>query len=143
MKNILVTGSAGYIGSHACKALAEAGSYTPIAYDNLVYGHPWAVRWGPLERGDMADKSRLDEVMILYKPEAVMHFAAYAYVRESVKKPVEYYRNNVAGSITLLEAVRDHGIDKFIFSSSSTVFGIPEYLPILDSHPKLYIAAYS
>ena len=86
MKNILVTGGAGYIGSHACKALSQAG-YTPVTYDNLEYGHKWAVKWGPLEIGDIKDRSRLDQVIEKYRPEAVMHFAAYAYVSESVEIP--------------------------------------------------------
>ena len=92
-KTILVTGGAGYIGSHACKALKQAG-YTPVSYDNLVYGHKWAVQWGPLETGDIADRTRLDEVMLKYQPNAVMHFAAYAYVGESVESTGKYYRNN-------------------------------------------------
>src|SRR5438874_8272338 len=74
-RHVLVTGGAGYVGSHACKALASAG-YTPVAYDNLVHGHEWAVRWGPLEKGDILDRVRLDEVLGKYRPEAVMHFAA-------------------------------------------------------------------
>lgn len=141
MANILVTGGAGYIGSHACKALAKAG-YTPIAYDNLVYGHSWAVLWGPLEKGDIADKSRLDKIISRYKPEAVMHFAAYAYARESVQNPVKYYRNNVAGSSILLETVLDHDIDKFIFSSSCAIYGMPEVLPIPEKHTQCPINPY-
>lgn len=141
MANILVTGGAGYIGSHACKALAKAG-YTPIAYDNLVYGHSWAVRWGPLEKGDIADKSRLDKIISRYKPEAVMHFAAYAYARESVQNPGKYYRNNVAGSSILLETVLDHDIDKFIFSSSCAIYGMPEVLPIPETHTQRPINPY-
>lgn len=129
--NILVTGGAGYIGSHACKALAEAG-YTPITYDNLVYGHRWAVKWGPLEQGEIADRERLDEVIVNYQPAAVMHFAAYAYVGESVQDPGRYYRNNVAGTLTLLEATRDHGIDKFIFSSTCATYGVPDIVPIVE-----------
>src|SRR5437867_7414535 len=88
-RHVLVTGGAGYVGSHACKALASAG-YTPIAYDNLVHGHEWAVRWGPLVKGDILDKVRLDEVLGKYRPEAVMHFAAFAYVGESVGNPGKY-----------------------------------------------------
>lgn len=110
---ILVTGGAGYIGSHACKALEKAG-YLPVAYDNLVYGHRSAVKWGPLEEGDIADRNRLESVLERYKPIAVMHFAAYAYVGESVENPSKYYRNNVAGTLTLLEAMRSQGIDKII-----------------------------
>lgn len=138
---ILVTGGAGYIGSHACKALARAG-YTPVAYDNLVYGHEWAVKWGPLERGDILDRSRLDEVINHYRPNAVMHFAAFAYVGESVNDPGKYYRNNVVGTLTLLEAMRDHGIGRIVFSSSCAVYGIPERLPIREDAPQQPINPY-
>ena len=140
-RNILVSGGAGYIGSHACKALALSG-YTPISFDNLVYGHPWAVRWGPLEVGDIADRSRLDEVIEKYQPSAVMHFAAYAYVGESVRDPGKYYRNNVAGSLTLLETVRDHNIDNLIFSSTCATYGIPDHVPISETHPQRPINPY-
>lgn len=139
--NILVTGGAGYIGSHACKALAQEG-YTPVSYDNLVYGHRWAVRWGPLEEGDIADRARLDAVIQRYRPAAVMHFAAYAYVGESVQNPGKYYRNNVAGTLTLLEALRDHGIDKLIFSSTCATYGVPEQTPIDEQHPQRPINPY-
>jgi UDP-glucose-4-epimerase GalE len=131
-KKVLVTGGAGYVGSHACKALYRAG-YLPVAYDNLSYGHDWAVRWGPLETGDILDRQRLDDVIARHQPDAVMHFAAYAYVGESVDDPGKYYRNNVAGSLTLLEAVRDHGIGSIIFSSTCAVYGVPEQLPILET----------
>src|SRR5262249_58879951 len=106
---VLVTGGAGYIGSHACKALAKAG-YLPVTYDNLVTGHAWAVKWGPLERGDVLDRARLDEVLAKYKPHAVMHFAALAAVGESMADPAKYYRNNVTGSLSLLEAMHDHAV---------------------------------
>src|SRR2546428_4977456 len=96
--NVLVTGGAGYIGSHACKALAAAG-YVPITYDNLSRGNCWAVKWGPLERGDIADSYRVRAVLEKYRPAAVMHFAAYAYVGESVNAPLLYYHNNLAGSV--------------------------------------------
>ena len=139
--NILVTGGAGYIGSHACKALAQAG-YTPVSFDNLVYGHRQAVQWGPLEEGDIADRNALDAVITKYRPTAVMHFAAYAYVGESVQDPGKYYRNNVAGSLTLLEALRDHGIDKFIFSSTCATYGVPERSPIDEAHPQRPINPY-
>ncbi len=133
--SILVTGGAGYIGSHACKALAEAG-YTPVSYDNLVYGHREAVRWGPLEIGDIEDRPRLDAVIAAHRPSAVMHFAAYAYVGESVQNPGKYYRNNVAGSLTLLEAMRDHGIGRCIFSSTCATYGEPTAMPIAEDHPQ-------
>jgi UDP-arabinose 4-epimerase len=131
-RNVLVTGGAGYIGSHTCKALAQAG-YTPIVYDNLVYGHEWAVKWGPLERGDILDRVRLDDVFARYQPAAVIHFAAFAYVGESVTDPGKYYRNNVAGSLTLIEAARHHGVRHFVFSSSCATYGVPDRLPITEA----------
>ncbi len=133
-KSILVTGGAGYIGSHCCKALALAG-YEPITYDSLERGHAWAVKWGPLEQGDILDRNRMDEVLQKHKPEAVMHFAAYAYVEESVKYPDKYYKNNVEGSLNLLEATRANGISKFIFSSSCAVYGLPRDSSITEGHP--------
>ena len=138
---ILVTGGAGYIGAHACKALARAG-YTPITYDNMVYGHAAAVKWGPLEEGDITDYARLEAVMRKYNPKAVMHFAAYAYVGESVEKPSKYYRNNVAGTLTLLESMRSCGIDKIIFSSTCATYGMPEQIPIPEDHPQNPINPY-
>ena len=139
--NILVTGGAGYIGSHACQALHQAG-YQPIAADNLVYGHPWAVQWGPLEAGDIADRPWLDALIDRYRPRAILHFAAYAYVGESVLDPGKYYRNNVAGALTLLEAARDHGIPHFIFSSTCATYGIPERTPITEDCPQAPINPY-
>jgi UDP-arabinose 4-epimerase len=137
----LVTGGAGYIGSHTCKALAQAG-YDPVTYDNLVYGHDWAVQWGPLERGDIADRERLDQVIRHYQPAAVLHFAAYAYVGESVTDPGKYYRNNVAGTLTLLEAMRDHGIPHLVFSSTCATYGQPTVIPIPEDHPQSPINSY-
>ena len=140
-KPILVTGGAGYIGAHACKALAVAG-YLPIVYDNLVYGHRQAVKWGPLEEGDIADRKRLETVIREYNPAAVMHFAAYAYVGESVENPAKYYRNNVAGSLVLLDSMRNCGVDKFIFSSTCATYGMPEEIPISEDHPQNPINPY-
>jgi UDP-arabinose 4-epimerase len=141
MSTVLVTGGAGYIGSHACKALAAAG-HTPVVYDNLVHGHRWAVQWGPLEEGDIADRDRLDAVIKRWKPEAVMHFAAYAYVGESVTDPGKYYRNNVAGTLTLLEAMRDHAIKRLVFSSTCATYGEPKQLPMSEDHPQSPINPY-
>jgi UDP-arabinose 4-epimerase len=138
---VLVTGGAGYIGSHACKALARAG-YLPVTYDSLVYGHEWAVRWGPLERGDILDRTRLDQVVAHYKPCAVMHFAAFAYVGESVSDPGKYYRNNVAGSLTLLEAMRDSQVDRIVFSSTCATYGVPKTVPIREDTPQHPINPY-
>ncbi|MBA3029876.1 MAG: UDP-glucose 4-epimerase GalE [Desulfobacteraceae bacterium] len=139
--NILVTGGAGYIGSHACKALAEAG-YLPVAYDNMEYGHKWATQWGPLEIGDILDHNRLVEVMDRYDPKAVMHFAAYTYVGESVENPGKYYRNNVAGSLTLLEAMQNRSIQKIIFSSTCATYGIPQCIPLAEDHGQFPISPY-
>ncbi|MEJ2422404.1 MAG: UDP-glucose 4-epimerase GalE [Acidobacteriota bacterium] len=132
--HVLVTGGAGYIGSHACKALAASG-ITPVTYDSLAQGHEWAVKWGPLERGDLHDRPRLNEVFKKYRPAAVLHFASLIVVSESVRNPGSYYRNNVAGTLSLLEAVRDHGVKHFIFSSSAAVYGMPESTPITEDHP--------
>jgi UDP-arabinose 4-epimerase len=134
-KRVLVTGGAGYVGSHACKALARAG-YAPVVYDNLSRGHAWAVKWGELERGDLLSPSRLAAVFRKHRPHAVLHFAALAYVGESVDDPQRYYRNNVVGTMNLLDAMRGAGVGKLVFSSSCAVYGIPERLPIPESHPR-------
>jgi len=138
---ILVTGGAGYIGSHACKALALAG-YQPVAYDNLIYGHDWAVSWGPLERGDIADGERLRGVLRKYRPAAVMHFAAFAYVGESVADPAKYYRNNVCGTLELLDAMRAEGIDRLVLSSTCATYGEPVQVPVREDHPQRPINPY-
>ena len=140
-KTILVTGGAGYIGSHACKALAAAG-YQPVVYDNLGRGHEWAVQWGPLEKGDILDKARLEHVLKRYRPQAVMHFAAFAYVGESVEHPERYYRNNTVGSLTLIEALVNTGTPRIIFSSTCAIYGEPERLPLVESHPQRPINPY-
>ena len=125
MKNILVVGGAGYIGSHVCKELFDKG-YNPIAYDNLILGHRWSVNWGPLEVGDINDESRLLEVINKYKPYAVMHFAAFSNVGESVIDPNKYYLNNVAGTINLLNVMFRTNIKKMVFSSSAAISPIRE-----------------
>lgn len=133
--SVLVTGGAGYIGSHACKALARAG-YLPVAYDNLCLGHAHSVKWGPLEVGDISDRARLDEVLALHRPVAAMHFAAFAAVGESVADPARYYANNVAGTIVLLDALRDAGVSHFVFSSTCAVYGTPSRMPIVENTPR-------
>jgi UDP-arabinose 4-epimerase len=133
-KTVLVTGGAGFVGSHACKALAAAG-YLPVTYDSLETGHEWAVKWGPLEKGDLLDRKRLREVLGKHSPHAVLHFAAYISVAESVAEPERYHRNNVVGSQCLVEAMAEHGIAHLVFSSSAAVYGTPERLPLTESHP--------
>src|SRR5437660_9967977 len=126
---ILVTGGAGYVGSHACKALAGAG-YRPVVYDNLSRGHRAAVRWGPLVEGDLHDRARLAAALREQGIGAVMHFAAFAYVGESVTEPEIYYRNNVGGTLALLAAMREAAVGTIVFSSTCAVYGIPDRLPI-------------
>lgn len=138
---ILVTGGAGYIGSHTCKALARAG-HEPIVFDNLAYGNADAVRWGPFEQGDILDGARLDEVMQRHRPDLVMHFAAFAYVGESVTDPAKYYRNNVVGSLSLLDAMVRNAVDRIIFSSTCATYGVPEQLPISEDTPQNPINPY-
>ena len=140
-KTVLVTGGAGYVGAHACKALAAAG-YQPVVYDNLVHGHEQAVRWGPLERGELSDRLRLDEVFDRHRPDAVMHFAAFTAVGESVSDPGKYYRNNVAGSLALIEATAAHGVDRLVFSSTAATYGLPGRIPITEDAPNNPINPY-
>lgn len=138
---MLVTGGAGYIGSHACRALAEQG-FHPVAVDNLVYGHERAVQWGPLEVGDIADAAFLDVLMERYRPIAVMHFAAYAYVGESMTDPAKYYMNNVVGALVLLEACRRFGVNSFVFSSTCATYGVPDIIPIDETQSQKPINPY-
>jgi UDP-arabinose 4-epimerase len=130
--SILVTGGAGYIGSHACKALARAG-YLPVVYDNLSRGHREAVRWGPLVEADVADRARLRAAFAEHRVAAVMHFAAFAYVGESVGDPALYYRNNLCGTLALLEAMRESGVGEIVFSSTCATYGTPEAVPIRET----------
>ncbi|NIY71498.1 UDP-glucose 4-epimerase GalE [Marivivens donghaensis] len=122
MSNVLVTGGAGYIGSHACKALRAAG-FTPVTFDNLITGWQDAVKFGPFEQGDLLDRPRLDEVFAKYKPVAVMHFAALSQVGESMKDPGAYWRNNVVGSLNLIEAAVAANCMQFVFSSTCATYG--------------------
>lgn len=141
MESVLITGGAGYIGSHAAKAVHAAG-YTPVKIDNLSRGHTDAVKCGPLEGISLEDKESLQSVFSRYKPVAVMHFAAYAYVSESTSDPFSYYRNNVCGTLTLLEAIRNSSCDKLIFSSTCAVYGTPNVAPIDELAPRLPINPY-
>jgi UDP-arabinose 4-epimerase len=140
-KRVLVTGGAGYVGSHACKALARAG-YLPVVYDNLDRGHAWAVKWGPLERGDLMNAARLEAVLRKHRPLAVFHFAALAYVGESVADPQRYYRNNVGGTINLLQAMRNCEVRRMVFSSTCAVYGAPRKIPIPENHPQAPLNPY-
>jgi len=130
---VLVTGGAGYIGSHVCRALAECG-YTPIAYDNLSNGHSDAVRWGPLEFGDLEDRGRLEAVFRRHRPANVIHLAGLIAAGDSVTGPAVFYQNNVTGSLVLFEAMRACGIHNLVFSSSAGVYGEPETTPICETH---------
>ncbi|MBF0187981.1 MAG: UDP-glucose 4-epimerase, partial [Magnetococcales bacterium] len=141
MSTILVTGGAGYVGSHVCKALAAAG-HQPVVFDNLERGHRWAVKWGPFEEGDILDPTALDRAFETHRPDAVMHFAALAYVGESVEHPGRYHRSNIMGSIQLLEAMRRHAVTRLIFSSSCATYGHAEQLPIPETAPQNPINPY-
>jgi UDP-arabinose 4-epimerase len=140
-KPILVTGGAGYIGSHACKALAKAG-YEPIAYDSLVRGHREAVRWGPLIEGDLADRDKLAATLKRHAIAAVMHFAAFAYVEESVKQPELYFRNNVINSLGLFEIMLAANVKRIVFSSTCATYGIPDQVPIRETSPQRPVNPY-
>jgi UDP-glucose-4-epimerase GalE len=141
MSTILVTGGAGYVGSHACKALAAAG-HTPVTYDNLSRGHREFARWGPLEVGDLGNAAQLDATFARHRIDAVMHFAALAYVGESVEQPALYYRNNVGGTLELLEAMRRAGVKRLVFSSTCATYGVPERMPITEDLPQQPINPY-
>ncbi len=140
-KEILVVGGAGYIGSHVCKALARKG-YRPITIDSLVCGHRESVRWGPLYVGSMSDAGLLEKIFNSHKISAVMHFAAFCYVGESVTDPGKYYRNNVAETLALLEEMVRAQVKRFIFSSSCATYGEPLEIPMTEEHPQAPINPY-
>ncbi|HEY8994972.1 MAG TPA: UDP-glucose 4-epimerase GalE [Lacunisphaera sp.] len=139
---VLVAGGAGYIGSHCVKQLVAAG-HEPVVLDNLVYGHRAAV--GPSIRFhdvNLGDKAAIDRVLAAEKPDIVMHFAAFAYVGESVTDPLKYYHNNVAATLNLLDSMLRHGVKKFVFSSTCATYGIPEKMPITEELPQKPINPY-
>jgi UDP-glucose-4-epimerase GalE len=138
---VLVTGGAGYVGSHVCKALHRAG-LTPVTLDNLSTGHQQAVKWGPLEVGDVRDGDFVTDVMIRHKVTAVLHFAALSLVGESAGKPYEYYDNNVNGVLALVGAMRRCGVSRIVFSSTCAVYGTPDKLPIEETEPRRPINVY-
>ncbi|MEM7091175.1 MAG: UDP-glucose 4-epimerase GalE [Pseudomonadota bacterium] len=141
MKHVLVTGGAGYIGSHACKALASAG-YIPVTYDNLVTGWQDAVKFGPFEKGDLQDRARLDSVFQRYQPVAVMHFAALSQVGEAMDQPGRYWSNNVSGSLNLIEAAVAAGCLDFVFSSTCATYGEHDNVVLDEATPQLPLNAY-
>jgi len=131
---ILVVGGAGYIGSHTVRALLESG-YDPVVFDNLSTGHAWAVPEGRLVRGDLADSAGLEELFAAHRFDAVMHFASFIQVGESVTAPLKYYHNNVANTLNLLGAMERHGVRRFVFSSTAAVYGTPRQVPIPEGAP--------
>lgn len=141
MQTVLVAGGAGYVGSHTCLKLAEAG-FRPVVFDNLSNGHAAFAQWGPLEVGDIRDPRRLDEVFAAHKPVAVLHFAALIEVGESVKNPGGFYENNVAGALSLIEAARRAGVNALVFSSTCATYGNPVRAPMDESHPQAPLNPY-
>lgn len=140
---ILVVGGAGYIGSHTVRQLVAAGRPV-VVLDNLVYGHADALVDDEVVfiEGDLGDRKVLDRIFGEFDVLAVMHFAAYAYVGESVTDPGKYYQNNLAAPLVLLDAMRDHGVEIFIFSSTCATYGNPQYVPIDEQHPQNPINPY-
>jgi len=138
---VLVTGGAGYIGSHAAKALHAAG-YRVVVYDSLTAGHRGAVRYGELVEGDINDVAALRAAMRRHEVEGVMHFAAFLDVGESVREPALYYRNNVVGALSVLEAMAAESVQRFVFSSTCATFGEPIETPIAETHPQRPINSY-
>lgn len=140
-KHVLVTGGAGYIGSHACKALKAAG-YVPVTFDSFVTGWRDAVKFGPLEEGDLADRARLDEVFAKWQPVAVMHFAALSLVGESMTNPGKYWRSNVLSSLNLIEATCAAGVKTFVFSSTCATYGDQDGVILDEGTRQMPINAY-
>ncbi|MGB3246133.1 MAG: UDP-glucose 4-epimerase GalE [Sulfitobacter sp.] len=141
MSNVLVTGGAGYIGSHACKSLKALG-FTPVTFDNLETGWRDAVKFGPFEQGDLLDIARIGQVFETYEPIAVLHFAALSQVGESMSQPGKYWRNNVGGSLNLIEAAVAAGCDKFVFSSTCATYGDQDNVVLDEDSPQYPINAY-
>lgn len=140
-KFVLVTGGAGFIGSHAAKALAASG-FIPVSYDNLIRGHREAVKWGPFIEGDICDREKLLDTMRRYDITAILHFAGFAYVGESMAHPERYFSNNVLGSLALFDTALQAGVRHIVFSSSCATYGIPEHLPITEDAPQFPVNPY-
>jgi len=141
MRSVVVTGGAGYIGSHMVQALARAG-YRVVILDDLSTGHPAAVHHGELVQASLADRGDLRALLFRHRPCAIFHFAASCQVKESVENPIYYYKNNVSGTLNLLEAALETGVPRFIFSSTAAVYGEPEESPITEAHPAIPINPY-
>ncbi|ODN41758.1 UDP-glucose 4-epimerase GalE [Piscirickettsia litoralis] len=141
MKSVLVVGGAGYIGSHMVLCLQQAGIHV-VVLDDLSSGHKEAIENCDLVQGDLGDRALLSQLFKQYQFDAVMHFAAFIQVGESVQKPAMYYDNNVVKTLSLLDTMRDHGILNFIFSSTAAVYGEPQYTPIDVEHPKAPVNPY-
>ena len=140
-KTVFVTGGAGYVGSHCCKAFAAAG-WRVVVYDNLSRGWRDFVQWGPLIEGDLLDLEGLTRAMREVKPDAVAHFAALAYVGESVADPGRYYRTNSLGALNVMDAMRAAGVESLVFSSTCATYGVPVRTPIDEQHPQSPINPY-
>ena len=138
---ILVTGGAGYIGSHTAKFLA-AGGHEPVIFDDLSQGHEWAIKWGLFERGSLSNPTRLAEVFTNHKIDAVVHFAANALVGESMTNPAKYFQNNTVGSLNLLNAMHEAGVETIVFSSTCATYGNPIRVPIDENHPQSPVNPY-
>jgi len=138
---VLVTGGAGYVGSHVCKALDRAG-FLPVTLDNLATGHRWAVKWGPLEVGDVRDGGMVESMLRRHRATAVLHFAALSLVGASAKQPFDYYDVNVNGALSLVHAMQACGLRRLVFSSTCAVYGMPESMPILEDAPTLPVNVY-
>jgi len=138
---LFITGGAGYVGSHAVISLGEAG-HEVLVYDNLSNGHEKSVLYGNLVKGDLADKKFLDDILADFRPDAVIHFAAFIQVGESVTNPLKYYRNNVINTLNLLEAMQNNKVDNFLYSSTAAVYGMPEKIPVDENAPMRPINPY-
>ncbi|WP_340644596.1 UDP-glucose 4-epimerase GalE [Phenylobacterium sp.] len=140
-RTVFVTGGAGYVGSHCCKAFSEAG-WNVVVYDNLTRGWRDFVKWGPLIEGDILDYEKLSTAIAETKPDVVAHFAAVAYVGESVADPGRYYHVNTAGSLNVLRAMRQNGVEAMVFSSTCATYGVPTEIPISETHVQSPINPY-
>ena len=138
---ILVTGGAGYIGSHTAKYLERAG-HVPVVLDNMCFGHEYAVKWGPLEKGDLGDAGFVKGVFKRHKIDAVVHFAAFAFVGESMTEPRKYFQNNTVNALILLDAMLDAGVKEFVFSSTCATYGDPMRMPLDEEHPQRPVSPY-